>query len=213
MTAEFEAQDRLWANGVTIAAEAAAKANDAIREQCVAIGIPADKAPQLELSWSRRSSDYARPTRRAELRKLAETRLGALTKTAKVMIDQQALDFEEELIIGGLESDDARSRVDSMPTVAELMPPLSLDDLGVKHWQPPKTAAGELLAPSTPAQRRRKIIRQAIEANPGASDRAIAKIAGFDHKTVAAYRSRGELPAVGGEFPTDSEDVVGDGEA
>jgi hypothetical protein len=205
MTAEFQAQDRLWANAVTIAREAAAKANDVIREQCVAIGIPADQAPHLVLGFSSRSSDYADRSRRAELRKLADTRLAALTKTVKVMIDQQALDFEEQLIIGGLESDDARSRVDSMPTVAELMPPLSLDDLGVKHWQPPKTAAGELLAPSTPAQRRRKIIRQAIEANPGASDRAIAKAAGVDHKTVAAYRSRRELPTGDGEFPTDSD--------
>jgi hypothetical protein len=39
-----------------------------------------------------------------------------------------------------------------------------------------------------------------------ASNREIAKIAGCDYKTVAAYRDRGELPALGGESPQDEEE-------
>ena len=91
------------------------------------------------------------------------------------------------------------------------MPALSLDDLGVKTWQPSKDAAAELLRPSTPADRKRTLVRRAIAANPHASDRKIAEIAGVDHKTVAAHRHRefstpaGEIPAGAGESPIESE--------
>ena len=90
-----------------------------------------------------------------------------------------------------------------MPTVADLMPALSLQDLGVTRWQPPEDIAAQLTTPMTPAQRRQRQIRRAIEANPGASDRKIAEIAHCDHKTVAAHRREGgEFPAIGGESPT-----------
>ncbi len=206
MTAEFEAHDRLWKEAVTIAEEYAAKANAQIQARCAELGIPPKDAPGLELGWRRRGGEYENERRRAELRKLAETRLAALTKTAKTMIQSAALNTEEQLVLGGLESDQAREVFESMPTVEQLMPPLSLDDLGVKRWQPPEDAAGQLTTPSTPADRRRRQILRAIEANPGASDRAISQIAGCDHKTVAAYRrERGEFPAIGGESPADGE--------
>lgn len=55
----------------------------------------------------------------------------------------------------------------------------------------------------TTANRRRRRILRAIDANPGASDRKIAEIAGVDHKTVAAHRrERWELPRPVGNFPT-----------
>jgi hypothetical protein len=133
--------------------------------------------------------------------------LTALTETAKTMIDRGLLDTETALTADSLESDDARAFLEAMPTAEQLMPSLSLDDLGVKHWQPPEGAASALLSPSTPADRKRRQILRAIEANPDASDRKIAEIAGCDHKTVAKYRGRaGELPAAGGEFPSDGGD-------
>jgi hypothetical protein len=90
--------------------------------------------------------------------------------------------------------------------VEQLMPNLSLEDLGVKRWQPPEDIAAQLTTPMTPAQRRKRQILRAIEANPGASDRKIAEIASCDHKTVATYRrERGEFPAIGGESPTKGE--------
>ena len=89
-----------------------------------------------------------------------------------------------------------------MPTVEQLMPPLSLEDIGVIRWQPPEDAAAQLTTPLTPADRRRRRVLRAIEADPGASDRKIAAIAGCDHKTVArCRRERWELPAIGGELP------------
>jgi hypothetical protein len=206
MTAEFEAHDALWADAVVIAEEAMVKANAQIAAQCAELGIPAKDAPGLELRWHARSSEFSNHSRRTELRKLAETRLAALTKTAKAAIQANALDNEELLIRSGLESGEAVAILDAMPTVEQLMPPLRLEDLGVVRWQPPEDAASQLTTPLTTAQRKRRQVLRAIEANPGASDRAIAQIAGVDHKTVATHR-RGELPAIGGEFPTDEEEV------
>jgi hypothetical protein len=194
MTAEFAANDALW-NDLLLAQEAVAKLNAQIREQCAAMGIPAKYAPEIGMHWHSRSLQFADKERRAELQRLAEARLSALTETARVEIQRQALDVTERLIVGGLESEEAHRFIETLPTVEDLMPPLSLADLGVKGWQPPEDAAAQLVTPLTPADRKRRRILRAIEANPGASDRRIAEIADCDHKTVARYRRAGELPA------------------
>jgi hypothetical protein len=210
LTAEFDAHDALWRDAVVVAEEAAAKANTQIRVACADLGIPPAEAPQLELGWRARGPSYSDKSRRAELRKLAESRLTALTKTAKAAINDRVLEVETELIAGNLKSSEAREFLAKMPTAETLMPPLQLEDLGVVRWQPPEDAAAQLTTPLTPADRRRRRIRRAIEANPGVSDRKIAEIAGVDHKTVTAHRERGEIPSISGEFPTaDPQD--GDG--
>ncbi len=216
MAGQFEAEDELWAQAVAIAEKAAVRANELIAEQCALLGIPAQHAPGLELRWRMRSSEFTSQTRRAELRKVAQTRLAALTAAAKSAIDSQALAAETELVAGSLESADARAVLEAMPTAEQLMPALSLDDLGVKTWQPPEGAASALLTPSTPADRKRRKALAAIEAHPGWSDRKIAEIAAVDHKTVAAYRRRtGEtLAELPGRDPGDAEpgeEFPGDG--
>jgi hypothetical protein len=207
LAAEFQAQDELWAEAVAIANEAATKANELIVARCADLGISAKHAPMLGLRWQNRSDSFIDGERRGELRKLAQAKLAALTETAKTMIDGKQLETETALIAGSLETEEAAAFLAAMPTAQDLMPSLGLDDLGVKHWQPPEGAASELLTPSTPADRRRRKVLRAIAAHPEASDRKIAELAGVDHKTVAAYRSRGELPAGNGEFPTDSEET------
>jgi hypothetical protein len=217
MAAQFEAEDELWAQAVVIAEKAAVQANERIAEQCALLGIPPQHAPGLELRWRARSQEFTSGGRRAELRKLAQARLAALTAAAKSAIDNQALAAETTLVAGSLESADARAVLDAMPTAEQLMPALTLDDLGVTTWQPPEGTASALLTPSTPADRKRRKALAAIEAHPGWPDRKIAEIAGVDHKTVAAYRRRAgatpaELPGTGpgdtepgGEFPGDGE--------
>jgi hypothetical protein len=206
MAGEYEARDQLWAEATQIAEEACAKANDLIVARCADLGIPAKHAPRLQLAWSSRSGQFGEPGRRAELRKVAAARLAALTAAARSAIDQGLLETETALIAGSLESDDARAFLDRMPTAEQLMPALSLDDLGVTTWQAPEGAAAELLTPSTPADRRRRKILRAIAAHPGASDREIGKLTGMDGKTVAKYRTGpAELPAPGADFRTDDE--------
>ena len=207
MAGQFEAEDQLWAQAVAIAEKAAVKANELIAEQCALLGIPQQHAPGLELRWRARSQEFTSFARRAELRKVAQTRLAALTAAAKSAIDNQALAAESTLVAGSLESADARAVLDALPTAEQLMPALTLDDLGVKTWQPPEGAASALLTPSTPADRKRRKVLVAIEAHPGWSDRKIAEIAGVDHNTVAANRRRaGETArAIPGTDPGDEE--------
>jgi hypothetical protein len=216
LSAEYDARDDMWAEATKLAQQACAAANERIQQQCAVLGIPARFAPQLDLRWYGRWETGSKD-RRAELRKLATTRLAALTAAAVSALDEWLVDTETALIADGLESDEARTCLERMPTAERLMPPLSLSDLGVKRWQPPEGAAAELLTPSTPAARRRQRIARTIAANPAASDRKIAELVGVDHKTVAAHRRAnggepaGELPtaaAEAGEFPTSEADGV-----
>jgi hypothetical protein len=207
MTAQFQANDELFAEAVAIARDAAERANAQIQARCAELGIPAQHAPGLQLGWRSRSPEYQDNTRRAELFKLAGARLQALTKAAKTQVQSQALDAEEKLILGGLESLEAKAMFAAMPTVEQIMPALSLEDLGVVRWQPPEDAATQLTAPMTPADKRRRRVLRAIEANPQLSDRKVAELVGCDHKTVGTYRrERGEIPAITGGFP----DVTGE---
>ena len=123
-----------------ICEEAAAKANEQIRARCAELGIPPAYAPQVSTNFLRRGPDLINTDRRRELRELAEERLEALTRTAKTEIDRNTLlDIEEQLILGGLESDEATATLAAMPTAEALMPALGLEDLGVKPGSPPRT--------------------------------------------------------------------------
>jgi hypothetical protein len=181
ITAEYDARDALWSAAVVIAEEASTEANELSARRCAELGVPSGEAPRLELGWRKRGPSFSDRERRAELHKLAQARLDALVQTAKT----NALDIEERLILGGLESAEARTVLALMPTAVQLMPPLCIEDLGVVRWQPSEDAAAQLITPLSSADRRRRQIRWAIEANPGLSDRTIAEIASCDHKIVA----------------------------
>lgn len=199
--AEFSAQDMIRGELVEKANAAIAEMNRQLVHEAALLGVPKRFAPSVMLGYESRSWEFSNPERRAQLHKLAGSRLAALKATALRIIEQGALDAEEKLLTGGLESSEARAVVDALPTAGQLMSPLSLDDIGVKGWQPPDDAAAALLAPQSAADRRRIIIRRAIERDPGASDRQIGKLTGSDHKTVAKYRV-GEFPSQAGEFPS-----------
>ena len=136
------------------------KANAQIRAQCADMGIPPEHAPQLIGHWVQRSMQFGERKRRVELQKFA--RVTALTKTA---IQNATLKMEEELVFGGLESNEAKAVVAQLPTVEQLMPSLTFDDLGVRRWQPDEDAAYQLTAPRTTDRKRRRIMR-AIETTP-----------------------------------------------
>jgi hypothetical protein len=188
MAAEFAANDALWSDQLLLAEEGVRLLNAQIRQRCSEVGTPARFAPDVTVHWHSRSSEFSERERRNELKALAEARIAALVDTAKVEVQRQSSDLAEKLIIDGLDSEAARRFVEALPTIEQLMPPLSLDELGVKRWQPDEDAAARLATPSTPADRKRRRILQAIERTPGASNQAIAQIAGCDPKTVAKLR-------------------------
>jgi hypothetical protein len=114
-----------------------------------------------------------------------------------------SLKTETQLLLGGLESREVRQFLAAIPTVEQLMPPLSLDDLGVTRWQPPEDAAAQLTTPMSATDRRRRQIRRPIQSKPDASDRRIAEIAGCHDETIASYRRVGKLgKSLGNSHPS-----------
>ncbi len=125
---EFD-RDEVWKEAVRLAAEAAAAASKAIQKRCAELGIPRDFAPSLSgPSWyGRGANDVA--IRRAELRKIAKTRIDALAKRAEAQIAAASVGVQEQLLSEGLTTAAAQAFFASMPTPAELMPPIALPAL------------------------------------------------------------------------------------
>lgn len=125
---EFD-RDEVWKEAVRLAAEAAAAASKAIKERCAKLGIPRDFAPSLTgPSWYGRGANEV-ASRRVELRKMAKTRIDALAKRAEAQIAGASVGVQEQLLADGLTTVAARAFFASMPTPAELMPPIVLPAL------------------------------------------------------------------------------------
>jgi hypothetical protein len=80
------------------------------------------------MDWMRRGENYS-AARRAELRKVAKTRIVAEIKAAKTTIERSSVEVQTELIAGGLESEEAKAFLESMPTAEALMPSLSMAEI------------------------------------------------------------------------------------
>jgi hypothetical protein len=208
LAAQYQADEEIWADITRQAQAEVAKADKKIADICRRWGIPDEMRPQLHLSWYGRGSSASAECR-TELRKLAQARIEAAGQAAKVTIDTKLLDVETELAIEGLESDRARQFLASMPSADELMPRVDIGELDGKPerqpWSPDPRVTGQLLTPSDGRAReeRRQAIERALLANPEGSDRAIARMAGVDHKTVGKLRETGEIPTDSGEIPSD----------
>ncbi len=214
LSARYEFTDERWASITGGAQKALALADAQVAAACRASGIPENLRPSLNMSWHGRGEN-ALAARRAELRKLAESRITEMARAADLRIAESVLDVETELVRAGLDSTAAAQFLDAMPTPDQLLPQIDVAELSPsgaeprdrwRSWEPPAGAAAALMQPRTGRQARRDAIADAIAATPDASDREIARIAGADHKTVAAVR--GESPQAGGEtpqqFPTDT---------
>jgi hypothetical protein len=103
------------------AKDAITEADAALAQRCRELGVREEFRPQLSLSWYGRGEN-AIGQRRTELRKLAQTRIAAAGKAAKGTIDAQSSQIVTDLIVGGLESTEARAYIETIPTAAELMP-------------------------------------------------------------------------------------------
>lgn len=129
LSATYNATAEDWAH-LTTAAEQAVKAADAqIAEICRQRGIPESFRPGLHLAWYSRGEN-AEKARRAELRKLAERRVDAEARAAKLAIDRASLEILTQLATAALTTEAARSFLAGMPSLPQLMPELDVRELG-----------------------------------------------------------------------------------
>jgi hypothetical protein len=130
--AEFEGEvasvyhiddDAVWREAHAAASKATAEAKAKIAERCRELGIQERFAPTVEIAWYSRGENASRD-RVTELRRVAKTRFDAEGKAAKAEIERQSVEVQTELVAGGLESDEARAFLASMPEAEALMPPV-----------------------------------------------------------------------------------------
>jgi len=133
LLADFEAglatiqksDDAAWRDITATAQAHVREADAAIAAICREKGIPEDWRPGLRLDWYGRGEN-ASASRRAELRRVATSRLAALEQAAVAAIERQAVAAETELIAEGMRSTRARALLTALPTVEALMPPLDV---------------------------------------------------------------------------------------
>jgi hypothetical protein len=117
--------DGAFQDAYALAEKSVKDANKKIAARCAELGIPQKFQPRIREYWFPRGENMAKE-RRAELRKVAQTRIDAMKRRAMVDIEQKSLEVQERLIVDSLESDDAKAFMQSIPTVDRLMPTLSL---------------------------------------------------------------------------------------
>lgn len=115
------AEDEVWRELHAATVAFVAEADERIKERCRELGIPDEFRPAIDAHWYTRGENAAK-SRRAELRAVAESRINADARTAKAEIERRSVEVQTELVAGGLESDEARGFLASMPPAAELMP-------------------------------------------------------------------------------------------
>jgi hypothetical protein len=125
---QYDPLDARWRELYDKVEQAIEELNATIADECEQAGIPAKLGPQAYAGWASRGENYS-ASRRAELRKVAKTRIVAKAKAAKNEIERRSLEVQTELVSGGLLSDDAKVFLDAMPTAETLMLTLDLVEI------------------------------------------------------------------------------------
>jgi hypothetical protein len=113
--------DPVWAELHQAADEAVTEADAKLGERCKELGIEDRFRPRVSAGWYSRGEN-AVAERRTELRAVAKSRIDADARVAKAEIERHSVEVQTQLISGGLESEEARRFLASMPTPQALMP-------------------------------------------------------------------------------------------
>lgn len=120
--------DEVWKQAATKAASEVAAAQERIEARCKELGIPARFAPELTLQWHGRGEN-ALTMRRAELRRVAEQKIEAMSKAAITKIERQSLDLQTQVVAMAVVSDEAKLFLSSLAPIEEAMTMLTFDDV------------------------------------------------------------------------------------
>jgi outer membrane scaffolding protein for murein synthesis (MipA/OmpV family) len=125
----YKVNDQAWRELTATAQQTVREADAELARRCRTLGIPEEFRPHLTVGWWGRGENGDRE-RRAELRKVAQSRIATMAKSARVAIETQALEGLTQLAAGALESEAARAFLAAMPTPEALMPALDVTALG-----------------------------------------------------------------------------------
>ncbi|NTF35533.1 hypothetical protein [Agrobacterium rubi] len=137
LMADFEKQldtryryddNEVWSAAVEAAKVALKAAQEEVGRECARLGIPAAFAPSLNMGWAS-AGRQASKEERAEMRRIATKSVEAMLKTASTAIERRSVETQEQIMVGGLSSEEARQFLESMPTAENLMPALAIDSV------------------------------------------------------------------------------------
>ena len=143
-------QDETWAKATEAADREVKKAQAQVAARCAELGIPTNFAPSLSLRWQHRGYDNLLDRRRAELRRMAQSQIGAIEAKAITEIVVGCLEAQTAIAVSGLTSEAARAFLTGLPSVESLMPALSYEQIAGEAKPP---IAEQLTSPN--ALRRR----------------------------------------------------------
>ena len=109
-------QDEVWRKATLEAQRVVQESQATIAKRCKELGIPASFAPSISASWQGRGENML-ASRRAELRRVAQTSIAAMTKAAITKIEKQALDLRTQVVGIGLLSADAKLFLESLAQI------------------------------------------------------------------------------------------------
>lgn len=113
-------QDDIWKKAMAAATEAVQRANEEVSRRCKEMGIPDSFAPYIGVGWVGRGENAVK-SRQDELRRVAKTRIDAMSKEALLKIERQSLDLRTQVVALGLLSDEAKLFLESLAPVEEAM--------------------------------------------------------------------------------------------
>jgi hypothetical protein len=122
-------QNETWAKARATAKEACRRANEEIARESEVMGIPREFVPSLSPPyWFECGQNMVRE-RRAELTKVAYSRIEQAEKEARLRIERSSVEFQTQLFADSLESADAKAFLEAMPTAEQLMPAITIDEM------------------------------------------------------------------------------------
>lgn len=137
LLAEFEAQmatihsfddDDVWAEAMKECGAAVEAARKKVAKRCKKLGIPDEMAPIIQFGWYGRGHTMLQE-RQAELRRVAKAKVASMEAEAFTRIERASLDAQEKILALGLESAAARSLLESLPKITDLMPPIEVGEI------------------------------------------------------------------------------------
>jgi hypothetical protein len=143
--------DDVWAEAKKVAQREVDKAQKIVAARCQELGIPAQFAPSLHLTWLHVGYDNILAKRKAELRRMAKSQIAALERQAVLQIEMGSVEAQTALAMAGLSSAAARQFVEKLPSVETLMPLLSFSEFAGEADPP---IAQQLVTPNALRQRR-----------------------------------------------------------
>ena len=122
LASEFSYDQReAWADLMASAKVHVAALDRQLAEDCRRLGIPENFRPEIAVHWYGRGENASKE-RRAELRRVAVTRLAALEATAIARIEDGYRRFQTAVLSAAIDSTEARALLADLPTAEQLLP-------------------------------------------------------------------------------------------